>query len=556
MFHVLKKSIEKNASDRFLTRADLDREVYSATAVTLPRSTVNALILNQTASAVVGTVPAGPSAAAFLVGRDWLVSSADIPLPKGTIARPEMKRRLVEVISRQGIVFAYGATGVGKSLLAREVAIEFAANFMLADARDATIPETLARLTWIVGRLATMASRALVIEDLNQFEDPSVLLVLGTVVNALRRRDRMVLITCYRPPSPRALSGLGIDQNVVIEVPYFTEAEVQTVVQASGGDPELWGRIAFLSGGSGHPQLVHAFVTGMAARGWPQNALKHIVAAGLTTDDVTAARDATRRQLVSDLPEDARKLLYRLSLIGGHFDRALALRLGALPPPLAQPGEELDHLIGSWVEFVSRTHYRVSPLASTAGQELLAPDEQRSVHSAIAMRALELQTIDITEANLVFVHALLGKSNLVLFALAASILNAEQEQRKALQEWFFSLRDATMDRLIYSESAPVSRMLRLAQFRLVAEGDNGAGRDRRRTANSFNGAGLGHRPDDAGNCQSPSQLDYLASASQDHPRRAARSQIRFRPRGPRRGRKQLRDAFRYRNFRPGVRRPV
>lgn len=228
--------------------------------------------------------------------------------------------------------------------------------------------------------------------------------------------------------------------------------------------------MAYQAGGSGHPQLVHAFVTGMAARGWPQSALRDILAAGLTTDDIGAARDAARRQLVDDLPEGTRKLLYRLSLIGGRFDRQLALHLGALPPPLPEPGQDLDELIGSWVEFVSTTHYRVSPLANTAGREMLTPDEQRNVHHAIAMRSLERRVIDVTDANIILTHALLGKANLALFALAASILKSSEDERRTLGEWFFALRSARMDRLIYPDSVAISRMLRLAQFRLVAEG--------------------------------------------------------------------------------------
>ena len=242
------------------------------------------------------------------------------------------------------------------------------------------------------------------------------------------------------------------------------------MVRANGGDPETWGRIAYLAGGNGHPQLVHAFVTGMAIRGWPKAKLKEVVTAGLTTEDIDATRDAARRQLVAALPEDTRKLLYRLSLVIGRFDRPLALALGALPPPLSEPGEQLDQLIGSWVEFVSRSYLRVSPLVVSAGREMLGADEQQAVHNAIAVRALASRTIDIADANVVLSHALLGKSDHILFGIATSVLMASHETRSALREWFFLLRAARTDRLIYAESVPISRMLRLAQFALVAEG--------------------------------------------------------------------------------------
>jgi len=475
MYHLLKRSIETDPSSRFVTRADLDRVVYSATAITLPRSTVTALLANQGTSAILGGVGGATAALPPLSSssRDWFVPSADIPAPRGIIPRPTVKDRMLRALAVHGLVFAYGATGVGKSILARESATTFAGDFVLADVRDLTAAETLARLNGIIGRLALTPSRALLLEDLNHFEDSSVLLALGAATSALRRRDRVGLITCYRSPSPHVLSALGIDTTAVLEVPYFSEEEVRAVIRANGGDPETWGRMAYLAGGSGHPQLVNAFVAGMAARGWPKSARKDIVAAGLTTDDIAAERDAARRQLVAELPEGTRKLLYRLSLIGDRFDRQLALHLGALPPPLSEPGEELDRLIGSWVEVVSRTHYRVSPLVGRVGQEMLTPDEQQSVHYAIAMRVLEQRNIFVTDASIVFVHALAGKANVVLFALAASVVKANQDERRSLGEWFFALRAARTDRLIYPDSVPISLLLRLAQFKLVAEGNDG-----------------------------------------------------------------------------------
>jgi hypothetical protein len=158
-----------------------------------------------------------------------------------------------------------------------------------------------------------------------------------------------------------------------------------------------------------------------------------------------------------------------LSLVIGRFDRPLALALGALPPPLVEPGEQLDQLTGSWVEFVTKKYFRVSPLAANAGRDTLRPEEQQAVHNAIAVRTLAERTVNIADANVVFSHALLGKSDRVLFGLAASVITANREVLRDLREWFFLLRSARTDRSIYPENLTISRMLRLAQFELVAE---------------------------------------------------------------------------------------
>ena len=74
------------------------------------------------------------------------------------------------------------------------------------------------------------------------------------------------------------------------------------------------GRLLLRAGAQGHPQLVHAFVMGMAARGWPRSELRGDCDSGFSSDDTDAERDAARRSMVAALPEEARNLLYRLSL--------------------------------------------------------------------------------------------------------------------------------------------------------------------------------------------------------------------------------------------------
>jgi hypothetical protein len=472
MFHVLRKSVLPDAKQRLLTRAELDRSIYTLTSVTVPRSVVDAIVAGSKtfAGALTGGAPVALALSASNL--NWLLPSSDIPRAIGIIARPTARETIIKGLAARGIVFAVGATGVGKSLLARDSAEAFAGDFVLADLRDATSAESHARLNGILGRLGSTSARALIIEDLNHTEDPSVLRTLGAIINASRRRDRVALVSSYREPSARALAELGLDAQAIFEVPYFTEDEVKAVVQTNDGDPQIWGRVAYLAGGNGHPQLVHAFVTGMAMRGWPEAALKDIVTAGMTTEDVDAARDAARRQLVAALPESTRRLLYRLSLVIGRFDRPLALELGALPDPIPEPGEQFDKLIGSWIEFVSKGYFRVSPLAANSGREILAQGEQQAVHNAIAARTLADRRISIADASVVLSHALLGKSSLVLMGLARSVLTAEPEIRRQLYEWFFLLRHARTDRLIYPESPAISRLLRLAQFKLVAVGND------------------------------------------------------------------------------------
>ncbi|MEA2984383.1 MAG: hypothetical protein QOD94_637 [Alphaproteobacteria bacterium] len=111
----------------------------------------------------------------------------------------------------------------------------------------------------------------------------------------------------------------------------------------------------------------------------------------------------------------------------GSFDRPLALNIGALAPAIPQAGENLDTLVGPWIEGVGKNRYRVSPLAALSGRESLTEHEQRAIHAAIALQMLQRRTIDASDANMVFGHALAGKSEPALFAMSHNIMTTKHE---------------------------------------------------------------------------------------------------------------------------------
>ena len=181
---------------------------------------------------------------------------------------------------------------------------------------------------------------------------------------------------------------------------------------------------------------------------------------------------ATRRRLFDALPLEAAALLNRTSLLFGRFDRSLVLALGELPVPVNAPGAELDRLIGPWVEQIGATELRMSPLLQNAGKETLAPTEQLAVHRAAAEHIVAGQAIPVEKADAAFLHALLGKSEPTLVTLAHATIRATPEQRRVIGEWSFSLRLRRFDRPIYPHNPTLSILLRLAQFRLIAEQGN------------------------------------------------------------------------------------
>jgi tetratricopeptide (TPR) repeat protein len=463
----LRKSVLKQASERVLTRSELYSVIDAATRVSVTRQAADSML---DFSAVATALAGGQSldAAFSAVDTRWLIPSADLMTPRGIIARPILASQIGQTLAAYGCVVLVGGSGLGKSLVAREVSGKKLAGFVILDLRDADARETTQRLRLTLGRIGALTFDCLIFDDFNQIEDGPARTAFVRCVQALQRRDRSAIVTAYRRPSQKALTELGLDAYAVIETPYLTEDESKEIVRAAGGDRDLWGRIAFAAGAGGHPQLVHAFVMGIAARGWPRSELREILIQGFSSEDTNAEREAARRSMVTALPEEARNLLYRLSLVIGGFDRPLALNIADTPPAIQRAGELFDSLIGPWIEVFGRGTFRVSPLAANAGQGMLTAEAQQAIHAAIAIQMLAKGRIDATDANAILMHALLGKEVLSLFRLAYSVVRAEEKAAELLREHFFMLPLLQTDQPILADNRTASVMLRLAQFKVVA----------------------------------------------------------------------------------------
>ena len=450
-----------------LTRAELYVAMETATHTTVPQAVFNGLV-RRALSLPEGLAGKASAEQAISDSRpSWLLDGAALRTPNRMMARGTVEEVVNDVLSNFGAAVIVGPSGSGKSILCRAVAASLVDGFCIVDSRDTTPDEARERLNALFARLGMLRRSTVVLEDLNCLDNTRVALGMERVLDALRRRHRNVLITCYRKPSVETLTRLGLVPGCVVECPYFSEEEVHMLVRMYGGDPEKWGRLAYFSGANGHPQLTHAFVTGMEARGWPEEEIEQLVH-GLTSADTDAARDAARRNLVFALPKETRILLYRLSVVAGQFDRALGVIIGGIKPALRRSGECLDQLIGPWIEAVGKDEYRVSPLASGFGRKMLEAAEQKRVHRAIAEHISKKRVIHTLDANAIMIHGIAGESTASLAQLTGGLLNVDIDKLETVAEGMPTLRLRRTDQLIYQKDLSVSVMLRMTQFRLAA----------------------------------------------------------------------------------------
>ena len=166
--------------------------------------------------------------------------------------------------------------------------------------------------------------------------------------------------------------------------------------------------------------------------------------------------------------KNTRNLLYRLSLAVGRFDRSLALTIGNISPRVSQVGECIDQLVGPWIEPVGKNLYKVSPLANQFGYKMLSADEQKRIHKTMAVQMIRKSTVDITDIDVIMMHATAGKSTEVLTSVVAKVLSSDRRTLEISAEHILFFRYLQTDKPAYPENPLVSAMLRLAQLRLAA----------------------------------------------------------------------------------------
>ena len=473
VYRVLERSIRPTPRERCLTRAQLYSTIDAATRVAVPRHSVDTLyrLLSDLPLSFGRSVGAGSHR--LTTEANWLIEGSTLPVPRGVLDRVVLESTAAQVLDGFGAVLLVGSSGLGKSLLGRRVASARAGTFFVVEFRNLDVEDTRLRLDMVFTRIGDLPFSVLILDDLNHLEHDRVGLSLARIVEASRRHYCDVIVTGYRHPSPKTLTCLDLVHDCIVQCPYFSEAEVNALVRCNGGDPKLWGRLAFLTGGRGHPQLTHAFIVGVTARGWPLKEVDTIVKSGLSTGDIDAAREAARRNLIGGLPEGTRNLLYRLSIVIGRFNRSLALAIGELTPPVIQAGECLDQLIGPWIESGGEDLFRVSPLAGNSGRETLSDGVQERVHETIATGLLKKETISVDGVDRILAHAILGRSPRSLIAVAQAVLSAGSRTLVAIAEHVVTIRGLRTDAPVYSAEPLASGLVRLAQFKLVVAAGDG-----------------------------------------------------------------------------------
>ncbi|WP_426411613.1 hypothetical protein [Bradyrhizobium ganzhouense] len=434
---------------RQLRRADLLELIDKTAIVPVPLEQLTAAFQSSSA----GTTFTRPT---------LLVPASDLPLPPIRAPRAILVAAIDTARRTAGIAIASGATGLGKSLAARLVGEHGGGVWSIVDFRNLSPSDTAARLSLLQGELAASPATHLILDDVNEIDEPAVRDALLRVVASLRRRDCTAIVTSYRAPTRTTHHQLAPEAPATIEVEYLSDDEVVKLVALAGGDAKYAGAV-YRAAARGHPQLTMATLLHLKAANWSRASVAEVLG-GQLPGELGPERRAARQRLTTALSTDAQTLLLRASLIRGGFDRALALEIAGLDPTIALPGLLLDQLIGPWIETYRKKRLRVSPLLEDAAEEVLTAAECRAVHRRVADSMMRNRDISVLDASAALHHALKSEEGDLVFAFAHSVITCPVGVLDVLAPFVGELLIFGTDTPIFPRDLAASAMLRLAQL--------------------------------------------------------------------------------------------
>lgn len=415
---------------RCLDFAELRKRIDETVNIQVPRETMRRL---EQENALVKSLFANTSDSGQAL--PGITSAPDAFAPPVPASNLWPRKALIDQVRNclaTGVLCLAGDTGIGKTSLVLQ-ALGGRENLFWAALRDRTTAEILQACRALRLRITSATNACVVLDDLNTGDDPrNIEHEIGLLAAALRKQDGILIITSYSKIAPRLTTVLGLKDDNNLGVPVFDESEVREYLRDAGCPQDLLealSRVVWVHT-SGHPQLVAARISALRSASFPKPTADDFL------DQPKDIQDAQveARAVVRAMPSEARKLIYRLSLPLPPLRRSHILAIAAGDPPIALAGEIFDEIVGPWFQQVSPEHYRISPLLSKCGNQVLAPEETKRLNASIATALLAERTLTPYEFSSVLMHGLVGEAESVLAIAANVFMTSPQNVKKMLAD--------------------------------------------------------------------------------------------------------------------------
>jgi uncharacterized protein YhfF len=351
-----------------------------------------------------------------------------LPLLKRS-KRVRVVKHFIKSLESHPWLSVHGTAGSGKTELVKLVAEQLGGHAIWVPMASLTEHEAVMRLDAVARRYdpaaaatewpaayvalgeALGAKGLLIIDDLPLSQSVGNLPQrLQALVQMCRAKNCHLITTGVRPIPSRIIEAVGNDI-AVASVPRFKNSETLEVLNAYGAPKSFLNTrfIRYLTNSTGgNPELLLAAVRFIARRNWV-----------LGPDGVRALfqheyseeirGDIVRRLKDEFLDPDTRQLLYRLNIVLGTFGRQQVAALAAVPPPIANPNEHLEDLLGVCVQQEDADCMRVSGLFHILRYDDVPGATQRLCHLELANRILSKREIRPSDGDSVIIHLIAAK---------------------------------------------------------------------------------------------------------------------------------------------------
>ena len=399
------------------------------------------------------------------------------PLYPDVFQRTELLTSIQIKLQSDGIAIIQGGTGKGKTTLTKLTANGIDSGWFWLNFTNRDMSQVRQYLQQLASAVNSQSVQVnVVLDDLNL--QPQELRgyeeTLGAVIYGILERGAKLLITSQHKPPPNFTRSLGLSSSVGINVPNFTESEIKQFAEKMGGpanDIDTWVTLIQAHTG-GHPRLVHAWLVRLQEEGWDeQDIIKNLLQ---PSEEIVEEREAAR-QLLTNLPENQREFLYRLSLMSFGFSEDYAKNIAEIPEPISYPGDVFSQLVGPWIDPIDETYYTISPLLRNAANKVWTESKINDLHAHIANAILKTKekTKKLTTADVyaVLTHSMVGQNKVTFIAVMDALMTApEDDWEKICQEfsWITHVKTKPPDELFPGETF-VNQMFRSLQYSIAVE---------------------------------------------------------------------------------------
>jgi hypothetical protein len=247
--------------------------------------------------------------------------------------------------------------------------------------------------------------KIIVLDDLPRMDgtDPLTQRLL-LLVAACQDAGLRIVSTSHHQLPTRLVSGLGGAEFALVPVPMFTEGEVREVLAAYEAPEQLvtGGAVRLIHASTGgHPLLVSLAADYLRDREW--RFTDEEVEDLLRGEHAEPITDEVLDRIMGSLAAQQRELLYRLTLPIGAFAFEVAAALAQVAPIVDRPREQLNRLLGAWVQRDAERRFIVSQLVRQVGSEGLTAATKIGCHLSLG-ELIVRETMSIDQAQQAINH--------------------------------------------------------------------------------------------------------------------------------------------------------